>query len=198
MFNDLSDRVQAIKPSPTLAVTALANQLRAQGRDVIGLGAGEPDFDTPDHIKEAAIEAVIQLSGPERLVVGGLVIGGSLLTVAYTTRFLIGVFGDRTGPSDRAGSSRGELAVALVGGLDSGQHQVVGLALESGIADLRPRLAMRVPYERVGIERDEGAGRIETEPGDRRRLDTRLVERRLHGLVDQIGDAALGLGRLEA
>ncbi len=54
----LSDRVQRVKPSPTLAVTALANQLRAEGRDVIGLGAGEPDFDTPDHIKQAAIEAI--------------------------------------------------------------------------------------------------------------------------------------------
>jgi len=54
----LSDRIQRIKPSPTLAVTALANQLRAQGRDVIGLAAGEPDFDTPDHIKQAAIEAL--------------------------------------------------------------------------------------------------------------------------------------------
>ena len=58
MFNDLSDRVKAIKPSPTLAVTTLASQLRAQGRDVIGLGAGEPDFDTPEHIKQAAIEAI--------------------------------------------------------------------------------------------------------------------------------------------
>ncbi len=58
MFNDLSDRVNAIKPSPTLAVTSLANQLRAQGRDVIGLGAGEPDFDTPEHIKQAAIQAI--------------------------------------------------------------------------------------------------------------------------------------------
>jgi aspartate aminotransferase len=54
----LSDRVQRVKPSPTLAVTALANQLRAEGRDVIGLGAGEPDFDTPQHIKQAAIEAI--------------------------------------------------------------------------------------------------------------------------------------------
>ncbi|MDH5711835.1 MAG: aspartate transaminase, partial [Gammaproteobacteria bacterium] len=53
-----SDRVQRVKPSPTLAVTALAQQLRAQGRDVIGLAAGEPDFDTPDHIKEAAIKAI--------------------------------------------------------------------------------------------------------------------------------------------
>lgn len=53
-----SDRVQRVKPSPTLAVTALANQLRAQGRDVIGLAAGEPDFDTPDHIKAAAIKAI--------------------------------------------------------------------------------------------------------------------------------------------
>ncbi len=49
-----------IKPSPTLAVTAKARELRTQGRDVIGLGAGEPDFDTPDHVKEAAIEAIRQ------------------------------------------------------------------------------------------------------------------------------------------
>ena len=58
MYNDLSKRVRAIKPSPTLAVSNLASQLRAEGRDVIGLGAGEPDFDTPDHIREAAIEAI--------------------------------------------------------------------------------------------------------------------------------------------
>ena len=54
----LSDRVQRIKPSPTLAVTNRAAELRAQGKDIIGLGAGEPDFDTPDHIKAAAIEAI--------------------------------------------------------------------------------------------------------------------------------------------
>lgn len=54
----LSDRVNRIKPSPTLAVTARAAELRAAGRDIIGLGAGEPDFDTPQHIKDAAIEAL--------------------------------------------------------------------------------------------------------------------------------------------
>lgn len=54
----LSNRVQQIKPSPTLAVTARAAQLRATGKDIIGLGAGEPDFDTPEHIKEAAIKAI--------------------------------------------------------------------------------------------------------------------------------------------
>ena len=54
----LSDRVQLIKPSPTLAVTNKANELRAAGNDIIGLGAGEPDFDTPDHIKDAAIKAI--------------------------------------------------------------------------------------------------------------------------------------------
>jgi aspartate aminotransferase len=58
LSTSLSKRVQLIKPSPTLAVTALAAQLRAEGRDVIGLGAGEPDFDTPDHIKQAAIAAI--------------------------------------------------------------------------------------------------------------------------------------------
>jgi len=54
----LSARVQAIKPSPTLAVTALAAKLKAQGRDIVSLGAGEPDFDTPQHIKAAAIGAI--------------------------------------------------------------------------------------------------------------------------------------------
>lgn len=54
----LSQRVGRVKPSPTLAITALAAQLKASGRDIIGLGAGEPDFDTPEHIKQAGIEAI--------------------------------------------------------------------------------------------------------------------------------------------
>jgi aspartate aminotransferase len=54
----LASRVAKVKPSETLAITAKANALRAQGRDVIGFGAGEPDFDTPDHIKQAAIRAI--------------------------------------------------------------------------------------------------------------------------------------------
>lgn len=53
-----SAALQRIKPSPTIAVTNRAAELKAAGRDVIGLGAGEPDFDTPDHIKEAAIAAI--------------------------------------------------------------------------------------------------------------------------------------------
>ncbi|MDI6777434.1 MAG: pyridoxal phosphate-dependent aminotransferase [Syntrophales bacterium] len=54
----LSSRITMIKPSPTLAITMKANALRAEGRDVIGFGAGEPDFDTPLHIKMAAIRAI--------------------------------------------------------------------------------------------------------------------------------------------
>ena len=54
----LAARVAKIKPSETLAITAKVNALRAQGRDVIGFGAGEPDFDTPDNIKKAAIQAI--------------------------------------------------------------------------------------------------------------------------------------------
>jgi aspartate aminotransferase len=50
--------VQNIKPSPTLAITARAKALKAAGEDIIGLGAGEPDFDTPEHIKQAAIAAI--------------------------------------------------------------------------------------------------------------------------------------------
>ncbi len=55
---EISSRANAIKPSATIAVSTLARELRAAGRDVIGLGAGEPDFDTPQHIKDAAIKAM--------------------------------------------------------------------------------------------------------------------------------------------
>jgi aspartate aminotransferase len=54
----LSKRVQKVKPSPTLAVTARALALKAEGKDIIGLGAGEPDFDTPEHISNAGVEAI--------------------------------------------------------------------------------------------------------------------------------------------
>jgi aspartate aminotransferase len=54
----LADSLAKIKPSPTIAVTDLARRLRAEGRDIIGLGAGEPDFDTPDFVKDAAIAAI--------------------------------------------------------------------------------------------------------------------------------------------
>jgi aspartate aminotransferase len=54
----LSATLDRVKPSPTIAVTTRAAELKALGRDVIGLGAGEPDFDTPDNIKEAAIRAI--------------------------------------------------------------------------------------------------------------------------------------------
>ena len=53
-----AQRAASIKPSPTLAVTAKAAELKAAGRDIIALSAGEPDFDTPEHIKEAAIKAI--------------------------------------------------------------------------------------------------------------------------------------------
>ncbi len=57
-YNFISNRVNSIKPSPTIAVTSKARELKALGKDVIGLGAGEPDFDTPEHIKKAAIRAI--------------------------------------------------------------------------------------------------------------------------------------------
>ena len=54
----LASRLSAIKPSPTIAVSNMAAEMKAAGKDVIGLGAGEPDFDTPEHVKEAAIKAM--------------------------------------------------------------------------------------------------------------------------------------------
>ena len=56
----LSDTLARVKPSPTIAVTTKAAQLKAEGKDVIGLGAGEPDFDTPQNIKDAAKRAIDQ------------------------------------------------------------------------------------------------------------------------------------------
>src|SRR5690625_3988577 len=67
----LASRVQRIKPSPTLAVTARAAELKAAGHDIIGLGAGEPDFDTPEHIRAAAINA-IQTGQTKYTAVGGI------------------------------------------------------------------------------------------------------------------------------
>jgi aspartate aminotransferase len=58
VHSSVARRVQRVKPSPTLAVTARAARLKAEGKDVIGLGAGEPDFDTPTHIGNAGIEAI--------------------------------------------------------------------------------------------------------------------------------------------
>ena len=57
-YNFISNRVKNIKPSPTIAVTSKARELKAAGKDIIGLGAGEPDFDTPSHIKNSAIDAI--------------------------------------------------------------------------------------------------------------------------------------------
>jgi aspartate aminotransferase len=59
-MSSLASRLGRIKPSPTIAVTNRARELKAAGQDVIGLGAGEPDFDTPDPIKKAAIEAIVR------------------------------------------------------------------------------------------------------------------------------------------
>jgi aspartate aminotransferase len=58
MTVSVSRRVQRVKPSPTLAVTARAAKLKAEGKDVIGLGAGEPDFDTPVHVADAGVDAI--------------------------------------------------------------------------------------------------------------------------------------------
>jgi aspartate aminotransferase len=56
----LADRLSSIKPSPTIAINTLSQELKAQGRDVIGLAAGEPDFDTPQNIKDAAARAMAE------------------------------------------------------------------------------------------------------------------------------------------
>jgi aspartate aminotransferase len=68
----LAEQLKRIKPSPTIAVTDKARALKAAGRDVIGLGAGEPDFDTPDNIKQAAIKAIQEGRASKYTQVDGL------------------------------------------------------------------------------------------------------------------------------
>ena len=68
MSSILSNRVQKIKPSATLAVTAKANELKAQGIQIVPMGTGEPDFDTPLNIQEAGINAI--KSGETRYKIG--------------------------------------------------------------------------------------------------------------------------------
>ena len=68
----LAEQLKRIKPSPTIAVTDKARALKAAGRDVIGLGAGEPDFDTPDNIKQAAIKAILGGKASKYTQVDGL------------------------------------------------------------------------------------------------------------------------------
>ena len=68
----LKDSLSRIKPSATMAVTDKARALKAAGRDVIGLGAGEPDFDTPDNIKQAAIKAIQSGKASKYTAVEGL------------------------------------------------------------------------------------------------------------------------------
>src|SRR3970282_2454912 len=65
----LAKRIQDIKESPTLAIAAKAKAMKAKGWDVIDCGAGEPDFDTPDNIKDAAIKAI--MSGFTKYTAGG-------------------------------------------------------------------------------------------------------------------------------
>ena len=68
----IADHLKRIKPSPTIAVTDKARALKAAGRNIIGLGAGEPDFDTPDNIKEAAIKAIREGRASKYTAVDGL------------------------------------------------------------------------------------------------------------------------------
>jgi aspartate aminotransferase len=67
----LAKRIGLIKPSPTLAIQAKANALKASGLDIVSFGAGEPDFETPDNIKEAAIKS-IQAGFTKYTAVGGI------------------------------------------------------------------------------------------------------------------------------
>jgi aspartate aminotransferase len=82
--DDLSQRLKTVKPSPTIAITRIAAELRRAGKDIIALSQGEPDFDTPDHIKEAAKKAIddgltkyTDVDGTPELNTFGMTVGNS-------------------------------------------------------------------------------------------------------------------------
>ena len=85
MSSIIAERMNTIKPSPTIAVTTRARELRAAGEDVIGLGAGEPDFDTPDHIKDAAInmDPAAFMPAPISTIGGGIEPIGRIIPLQY-------------------------------------------------------------------------------------------------------------------
>ena len=67
-MKELSKIALAVEPSTTMAIDAMFKQMKAEGQNVIGFGAGEPDFPTPDYIKEAGIQAIQEVSLPNRRV----------------------------------------------------------------------------------------------------------------------------------
>src|SRR5258708_10439375 len=79
----IADQIMRIKPSATIAVTDKARALKLAGRDVIGLGAGEPDFDTPENIKDAAIRAILDGRSSKYTNVDGI----AELTAAFEAKF---------------------------------------------------------------------------------------------------------------
>ena len=81
----ISDSLKRIKPSPTIAVAQKARELKAEGKDVIGLGAGEPDFDTPNNIKKAAIRAIKVGETKYTTVDGTLKLKGAIIGIVYYT-----------------------------------------------------------------------------------------------------------------
>ncbi len=117
----LAARLARIKPSPTVAVTTKAAELKAQGRDVIGLGAGEPDFDTPDHIKDAAKAALERGETKYTAVAGTLALRKAICAkfardngLAYTPeQITVGCGG------------KGVLFNALIASLDPGDEVII-------------------------------------------------------------------------
>ena len=91
----IADALSRIKPSATIALTQMARDLKAKGKDVISLSVGEPDFDTPDNVKEAAIAAIRRGETKYTDVAGTMALAGAILavTVAPAWIFLSGFVG---------------------------------------------------------------------------------------------------------
>ena len=190
--------LERVKPSPTMAITSKARELKAAGFDVIGLGAGEPDFDTPDNVKQAAIEA-IQRGETKYTAVDG---------IPELKRAISEKFKRENGlaykPSEITVGSGGKQVLynALLATLDPGDEVIIPVALLGELS--RYRAAGR---RRAGHRRDQARGRFQAEArgfGARHHAQDQVVHlqlavepdrRRLYRGRDQGADRRAGEAR---
>ena len=156
--------LERVKPSPTMAITSKARELKAAGFDVIGLGAGEPDFDTPDNIKQAAIEA-IQRGETKYTAVDG---------IPELKRAIAEKFKRENGltykPSEITVGSGGKQVLynALLATLDPGDEVIIPSPYWVSYPDI-----VLLGRRRAGDRRDQGRGRLQAEAARRSRAPSR-------------------------
>ena len=158
----IAHALERVKPSPTMAITSKAREMKAAGCDVIGLGAGEPDFDTPDNVKQAAI-AAIKRGETKYTAVDG---------IPELKRAIVAKFKRENGlaykPSEITVGSGGKQVLynALMATLNPGDEVIVPSPYWVSYPDI-----VLLAGAQAGDRRDEARGRLQAEPEGARRRD---------------------------